>query len=555
MIGSVGWIAGDHGVILHSEDDGITWEIQSTPTRENLKSEFFQNADCGWVAGDNGTLLQTDDGGSAWTLCRTNSMADFSSIDFADSLNGWAVGFNGSIHTSDGGRHWTASSLRGQTIDFASPDLGIIVSEQGMVMRSLNKGLKWDTVSFVAYLPRIDGVTFLNARIGFATGLLWPYQDSIGTLWFTADSGSSWLVRNTGGFFENITFDSLAGLVRVGGNQISVSVDTSKSWASTQTSNHWEQFKASCTSASGNAIVVGNSGAIFRFNFNTLAYSEISTGQRATLYDVATVSANHCWALGIDGFLESVDGGATWNLREPIPEHAKEIRFLDSVFGWITASQGKLYVTSDGGATWIDRSSPNTGYVVDGYFLDSGIGWSLANHFLWRTSDTGKNWSLVGKLSDGPYGKIFFTDTLHGWALSSEDPILRTENGGISWTAPDQSSPNWLWNLVFADSLNGWAVGGANYSYLFHTIDGGSSWQQMSVNGVQEIFDISVTSAREAYVVSDGGGIHFTADGGTSWTRQSVPTHQLLTAISIRDSNIGWAVGLGGVILKVEDGK
>jgi len=58
-----GWAVGLGGVILHSLDGGVSWSIQNSNTSENLFGVSFVNNVQGWVAGENGTILITNNGG------------------------------------------------------------------------------------------------------------------------------------------------------------------------------------------------------------------------------------------------------------------------------------------------------------------------------------------------------------------------------------------------------------------------------------------------------------------------------------------------------------
>jgi photosystem II stability/assembly factor-like uncharacterized protein len=53
-----GWIAGDHGTLLHTRDAGATWEDVSLSTRAHLLRLFFVAPDCGWVVGTNGVIYK-----------------------------------------------------------------------------------------------------------------------------------------------------------------------------------------------------------------------------------------------------------------------------------------------------------------------------------------------------------------------------------------------------------------------------------------------------------------------------------------------------------------
>lgn len=65
-----GFIVGDRGLILASEDGGKSWREVKAPTEENLTAVFFRG-ERGWAAGWSGVVLHSADGGRSWQLQKT----------------------------------------------------------------------------------------------------------------------------------------------------------------------------------------------------------------------------------------------------------------------------------------------------------------------------------------------------------------------------------------------------------------------------------------------------------------------------------------------------
>ncbi len=64
------WAVGDNGTIIHSSDNGLSWQQQESPTTENLNAvsfiwSNFAETDTGYIAGDNGIVLYTANGGAS----------------------------------------------------------------------------------------------------------------------------------------------------------------------------------------------------------------------------------------------------------------------------------------------------------------------------------------------------------------------------------------------------------------------------------------------------------------------------------------------------------
>ena len=108
-----GWIVGDLGVILKTEDGGNTWQHQSSGTNRDLFGLYFVNEKQGWVVGDGGLILHTQDGGQDWKIQKRIGERWLYSVYFVDEKKGWVVGIDGLIlHTQDGGKKWVVQPTR-----------------------------------------------------------------------------------------------------------------------------------------------------------------------------------------------------------------------------------------------------------------------------------------------------------------------------------------------------------------------------------------------------------------------------------------------------------
>ncbi|MFO0801513.1 MAG: YCF48-related protein [Gemmataceae bacterium] len=67
--GSRVWVAGRPGsVVLHSADDGKTWQVQKTNLGCPANAIHFLDENTGWLVGELGTISATTDGGKTWKL-------------------------------------------------------------------------------------------------------------------------------------------------------------------------------------------------------------------------------------------------------------------------------------------------------------------------------------------------------------------------------------------------------------------------------------------------------------------------------------------------------
>lgn len=114
--------AGYWGAVYVSQDGGKTFRKGRTDTRKLLYGVSMADASKGWVVGQEGTILRTEDGGLTWTAQTTNKQEEGThlfSVQALDANTAWAVGDWGTrIYTDDGGKTWQDFSL---TIDETHP--------------------------------------------------------------------------------------------------------------------------------------------------------------------------------------------------------------------------------------------------------------------------------------------------------------------------------------------------------------------------------------------------------------------------------------------------
>lgn len=262
-------------------------------------------------------------------------------------------------------------------------------------------------------------------------------------------------------------------------------------------------------------------------------------------------------------------------------KNLRAIYFVDSMTGWAAGDAGAVYRTTDGGKTWKPLLTAAAANITQIQFVDWNNGWMLGEitrrdtdeleTIVLSTTNGGRSWqkkALPNILS------IFFTDTLHGWAVGKNATILRTEDGGTEWKAyadlekviglPVESS-NYNFgfrDIFFLNPQQGWLIGNfygrakSHIGGVFVTSDGGVSWKRVPLTVQTQhssgrftpgVFHSVHFSDQNTGSVTgemlDGEGRFFfalhTRDGGKSWEQYRTPsraTHstQFLT------TGMGW---------------
>lgn len=182
-----------------------SWQILAQPTEHDLRKLAFIDATHGWVAGDAGTVLHTEDGGVTWTRQSLPSDIDLVDVRVIDSQHGWALGqVRGStdadhksavFRTQDGGKSWAMVSEFNalfNALDFVDALNGSLVGHEGVILRTLDGGLTWETPRIESQetaLWTIRSIEFLTPEFGIAMG---GDYDVTGVVWRTFDGGASW---------------------------------------------------------------------------------------------------------------------------------------------------------------------------------------------------------------------------------------------------------------------------------------------------------------------------------------------------------------------------
>lgn len=281
-----GWIVGDKGTILHTNDGGNNWRIQNSGTTDRLRDIEFVSLKTGWAVGDNGTILYTEDGGINWKQKETDVTARLEEVTFIDDNTGWISGRNPYtiLKTTDGGQNWTNISSGDwrsvRKLRFIDKENGLAIGDAAEafsttegIVSTTDGGATW-TVNQEIYTFFISDIIFKDPDTGFFISASYGathYEDgSYDVGWHdlvhrTTDGGKSWtlLYKNLGNYmmFGNIFILDSSNLLVVGIWAIVCSSDGGHTW-STQLPYHGMTFYSSTFVDSKTGWAVGENGLI-----------------------------------------------------------------------------------------------------------------------------------------------------------------------------------------------------------------------------------------------------------------------------------------------------
>jgi photosystem II stability/assembly factor-like uncharacterized protein len=266
-------------------------------------------------------------------------------------------------------------------------------------------------------------------------------------------------------------------------------------------------------------------------------------------------------------------------LPNVIPSGISSIHMLDPQNGWMLTNTYVLR-TMDGGVSWHDVTPPGAstlGFGTGTSFLDANQGWVLIADLndpvnagtLYHTTDGGFHWDENPVPFGG--GEIQFLDDAKGWMMLPADvgagnmavKFFQTADGGKNWNQVFSNLPNdansnttlprgGIKSGFTALSLQEAWVSGQSYAsndfYLYHTTDGGHSWQEVDdpiSNTGEAMYQVQPpaffdpqTAILPMTVGSEGMTTLFlkTQDGGDSWTTgKGVPSSGRYSVANLND--------------------
>jgi len=161
FIGNKGWIAGNGGVILSTDDMGKSWKINKFG-KFSFNDIHMITPQKGVIASNNGIILSTNDGGNTWEAKEVDEIStNFSSIAF-NKNTGIITGSKGKILIStDHGTTWqkktiTEAKRKGRMVDLNSVTFmkngeAWIAGNDGVMLVSKNGGYSWSQKRFKEY--------------------------------------------------------------------------------------------------------------------------------------------------------------------------------------------------------------------------------------------------------------------------------------------------------------------------------------------------------------------------------------------------------------------
>ncbi len=313
----------------------------------------------------------------------------------------------------------------------------------------------------------------------------------------------------------------------------------------------------------------------------------------ARLWDVCLVDSEYGWAVGDRGTIRHTrDGGQTWRLQQSgVETPLYAVAFVNRDVGiavgggthpYTQTSAAVVLLTRDGGRQWLPlRNSPLPTLRRVGLF-DTQSGWAAGDcsamypSGVFLTADTGQSWrpltgsattswqaadmvdlqtgALAGRKGvtaavrrgetrpreAGTFGlrgfrQLRLSPPTGGWLAAEGGLLLQTPDLGASWQTPPAELPEaaglFDFHAVAVHGTHVW-VAGAPGTRVFHSADGGQSWQVWPTGALTPIRAMAFANPRHGVAVGDFGAMLLTTDGGQTWhARQAGGTRAALLGV------------------------
>ncbi|NLT52253.1 MAG: hypothetical protein GXX85_15220 [Ignavibacteria bacterium] len=234
-----------------------------------------------------------------------------------------------------------------------------------------------------------------------------------------------------------------------------------------------------------------------------------------------------------------------------------DISFYNDNDGVICGSSGFFAKTTDGGMTWTKLNVGVNHSFLTTFMLDNNT-FFTARRGLYKTSNSGSNFSEIGNLSSGTSSvfNIYFRNNSIGF-VTHDLAIKKTIDGGNTWEEKYFTNSVYsIYDLEFTSDNIGYASGGAfwdnyNKGQIVKTTDGGETWTKILTT--ISIRSISFFSDNIGFYSNVNEEIFKTTDGGVSWNKISTLQYYP-TDILFLNNEIGFVATYEGKILMTKDG-
>ena len=298
---------------------------------------------------------------------------------------------------------------------------------------------------------------------------------------------------------------------------------------------------------------------------------------------------NTVWFAGLNGttkesyVFRSIDGGATFTHNAvPMDGRVAQMDAFDANTALVATANGKIYKTTDGGATFEEKYSYVINVIAPGWFdgcrvLNDNVAVAFGDmepdgdmHFV-RTTDQGDTWTEITGIDylGAAYGYYTWGTAACNvgeviWCAATNTSydasfVFRSRDAGLTWTSyeiPDEIIATYPRSIAFSNSCNGLIAD--RRGNVVKSTDGGATWMETNNPDVDGSWVNSVVAVPGTNIIigMDDVGVFYTTDLGASWGEITTPAetdNDYITSGVMNCTNFGFAFTDNGLVLRFEN--
>ena len=313
---------GERGVIVFSDDNGLSWSQAQAPVSATLTAVTFVDDRLGWAVGHAGVILHSTDAGSTWQLQFDGHKANAAYLEYAQGekqqleaevsalksqgrpedaelLDDMAYALEDAVFAVEDAQDALATGPVDPFLDvlFVNESLGYAVGAYGMLYTTDDGGAQWRLA--IEGIDNVDRFHYYSVAAGNSSTFF--LSGEAGLLYVSRDKGTTW--QRIPDLYEGSLFGVVVAANEVmtfglRGNSF-VTSDAGASWQKRETGQSYSLYGGSLLD-DGRAALVGAGGSVLLLD-QSGQIAKYSHPSRSTFSSVVQASDGSVVLVGMDG--------------------------------------------------------------------------------------------------------------------------------------------------------------------------------------------------------------------------------------------------------------
>lgn len=513
---------GFNGKIFKTTNKGENWFTETLYSHRfstSIRDVEFINNSTGYIVGIPNIFFKTTTGGQTWDSISIGTwydpIIDKLDIEFFNSSTGFMISrkiinnnFSDEIlKTTDGGNNWFSSGINSsnplQEIIFINSTTGYITSlaesasQSDFYYKTTNAGLSWQYITLNG--PDIESllIKFDNHRNIYCSGYESKFLETGYKIYKSIDNGSSFMeIFNSGiGKFSIKDFHIINNTISAFGFAGKFMVSTNAGILWKQNSFIYQDFSDIIFKNKTEWFAITSSHSS-KINYYTSDAGNAWKSLNSDFDFICFKNNNTCLAIKDSRYIfRSTNGGNTF----------------DSLTNIASVSNLSMsFIQHINGSVW---------YAYGSHHLSV-----YRNPILYKTTNDGESWIILGLPDDAENGINFFNENT-GYTYSERPYIHKTTNGGLNWITTNLNfgDSEYLEHTQFVSKDTGFIYFSGYSPHIYVTTNSGLNWTKKLIPNNQSHQHLKFINNLTGYFVSDGYYAHSTdyiyktTNGGNSW--------------------------------------